>query len=114
MHILNNPKRVYDKKSTLLDIIKIELLLWKCKRIYKKYPHFIDEEYNMKKVLCAYCMELVEYDIEERPAIKRIRDKDYSYNELRTYCKECHKEINVGKVIDENIDRINKVYYDEV
>ena len=43
MHILNNPKRVYAKKSTLLDIIKFELLLWKCKRIYSKYPHFTNE-----------------------------------------------------------------------
>lgn len=64
----------------------------------------------MKKTLCGYCIEIVEYDIEERPAIKRIRDKDYSYNELRTYCRECHKEINVGKILDENIDRIDEAY----
>ena len=68
----------------------------------------------MKKTLCGFCVELVDYDIKERPAIKQIRNKDYHYNELIAYCKECRKEIYVGKVIDENIDRINKVYYDEV
>ncbi len=68
----------------------------------------------MKKVLCGYCLEFVDYDIEEKPASKKIRDKDYFYNELRTYCKECNKEINVGKILDKNIDRIDKAYYDEV
>lgn len=44
MHILNK-NRVYEKKFSILDIIKFELLIFKCRRNYKKYPHFIDEEY---------------------------------------------------------------------
>ena len=64
----------------------------------------------MKKALCGYCLELVDYDIEEQPAIKTIRGEDYPYNELITYCKECHKEINVSEILDENIDRIDRAY----
>ena len=56
MHILNNPKRVYDKKSTLLDIIKIELLLWKCKRIYKKAKISALHEVEDEKRSYVYCI----------------------------------------------------------
>lgn len=67
----------------------------------------------MKKVLCGFCMELVDYDIKEKPAIKTIRDKDYYYNELITFCKECHKEINVSEILDKNIERIDEAYRKE-
>jgi|GEM_PF-3435399 len=67
----------------------------------------------MKKVLCEFCLDLVDYTVKEEKGSINIRNKEYYYTKKITFCNECHNEINVNDVLDENIDNINKSYRKE-
>ena len=45
---------------------------------------------DYKKVLCMYCRKLVKYTINERKAVRIIKEKAYDYTDLYATCDECN------------------------
>ncbi|MEG1705273.1 MAG: DUF4065 domain-containing protein [Clostridia bacterium] len=68
------------------------------------------EVINLKKSVCEYCMDFVEYNIKEEETSICVKGKKYKYMEKHCYCNICNNEINVNEVMDENIKSIDEVY----
>lgn len=64
----------------------------------------------MEKVYCIECSRECEYVIKKETIIKTIRDKEYSFNVKKAYCKECGDEVFVFGMIDDNKKSIEKQY----
>ena len=67
----------------------------------------------MNKGFCEKCNNLVEYDIKEIDDKIEIKGKEYKYNKLIGYCKNCGEEISSNEINDENLIRIDRVYRNE-
>lgn len=67
----------------------------------------------MNKGFCEKCNNLVEYDIKEIDDKIEIKGKEYKYNRLIGYCKNCGEEISSNEINDENLIRIDRVYRNE-
>ena len=65
------------------------------------------------KEFCENCEKIVELNLKEKSNIKNIRGKNYNYIELEGYCKECGMQISSGKLIDENLKRIDNAFRTE-
>lgn len=64
----------------------------------------------MNKGFCEKCNNMVEYEIKEIAEKVEIKGREYSYNRLIGYCKNCREEISSNELNDENLIRIDKAY----
>ena len=64
------------------------------------------------KVYCPYCRKEVEYKIEKRD-IKEFRKIEVNTYENVAVCKECHKDLYVNEIEEENNERINVTYIEK-
>ena len=62
------------------------------------------------KAFCEECRVYETYRVEEIKRIKKIRNKEISFNEKIAYCKECDSEIFVSELRDVNLDAMDKAY----
>lgn len=67
----------------------------------------------MKKGFCEECNKLVEYLEKEVKDSYEIRGKEYNYEKIIGYCKECNNEISSNEINDKNLNRIDEVYRSE-
>ena len=64
----------------------------------------------MNKGFCEKCNNMVEYEIKEIAEKVEIKGREYGYNRLIGYCKNCGEEISSNELNDENLIRIDKTY----
>ena len=64
------------------------------------------------KVYCPYCRKEVEYKIEKRD-IKEFRKIEVNTYENVAVCKECHKDLYVNEIEEENNESINVTYIEK-
>lgn len=57
-----------------------------------------------KKLLCAYCRKLVDYEVETRFTIVPIMDERISFAETYGICKICGKKIFIPEAHDHNME----------
>ena len=62
------------------------------------------------EVLCWNCRKLVLYKIKSRQETRVIRGETYCFNEKYALCEECHEEITVPGLDDENEYEMDCVY----
>ena len=63
-----------------------------------------------KKLLCAYCRKLVDYELETRFTIVPMMGERISFAETYGICKICGKEIFIPQVHDHNMEAMDRVY----
>lgn len=64
----------------------------------------------MVKGFCEKCDDLVDYNVKEVDEFAEIKGKKYKYKRIMGFCKNCGEEISSNELIDENLERIDKVY----
>ncbi len=64
----------------------------------------------MNKGFCEKCNNMVEFEIKEIAEKVEIKGREYGYNRLIGYCKNCGEEISSNELNDENLIRIDKAY----
>ena len=67
-------------------------------------------EDKRSEVLCWNCRKKVMYTIKARKELQNIKGIDYQYNEMYAVCDECHEEIMVPGLDDENIRELDIVF----
>ena len=67
----------------------------------------------MVKGFCEKCDDLVDYRVKEVDEFAEIKGKKYKYKRIMGFCKNCGEEISSNELIDENLERIDKVYRNE-
>ena len=63
-----------------------------------------------KKLLCAYCRKLVDYELETRFTIVPMIGERISFAETYGICKICGREIFIPEVHDHNMEAMDRVY----
>ncbi len=61
-------------------------------------------------VLCWKCRKVVPYKVNSRKRVRVIGDKEYEYYEKFGVCDECHEEITVPGLDDENERILDSIY----
>lgn len=61
------------------------------------------------KVYCPYCKKEVDYKIEKRD-VKEFRGIEINTYENVAVCKECHQDLYVNEIEEENNERIYEIY----
>lgn len=64
----------------------------------------------MDKGFCEKCNKLVEYVVKEVPGSAEIKGKVYKFIRVVGYCKKCGEEISSEELIDENLNRLDRVF----
>lgn len=65
------------------------------------------------KNFCEHCRDVVEYTIKIEKKKTTIRSKTIEYNAKVAYCCECHKEIFVAELRDDNLKELDKAFRSE-
>ena len=55
-----------------------------------------------KELLCWHCRHIVPYSLKKRERTRILNEKQYSYVEIYGECNECHSEIAVPGLDEEN------------
>lgn len=67
-------------------------------------------DFMEKRAFCTECRKFVEYQIEECNVEREVKGKSYSFFIKVAYCTECHSEIFLDELVDENEQRFDEIY----
>lgn len=67
-------------------------------------------EGKRREVLCWNCRKKVMYTVKARKELQNIKGIDYQYNEMYAVCDECHEEITVPGLDDENVRELDIIF----
>lgn len=67
---------------------------------------------NTKWSWCSNCGGFKPIFTLEKPVriVVKRENVSYTYNEVSAYCSDCHKELYVPEINDENVDRRMQAY----
>lgn len=64
----------------------------------------------MNQGYCEKCDDLVTYKTKEKYKETEIRGKRYKYKKVLGYCDKCGSEISSNEILDENLNRLDRVF----
>ena len=61
-----------------------------------------------RKDFCIECRKETEYCLKKKTIVKKIKEKDYSFEITTAICDKCGSEMSIQGLIDKNVQEIEK------